>query len=200
MGTLFEQGSGQIVAAMESVNAALVLDEESMQSLKDFEAANAELKNSFDALKVTVGLEVIPTLLKLLDVLNNKDGARGEGFNRMLGETAQKADTATWSIMGLINAIKNFFAVSGGGSPTGSKALGLFGFTAPQPFGQAYGGVVAGNTPYIVGERGPELFMPQTSGKIVPNHELSGGGGGDFDYTRLGDEIVQAMMRSGYVR
>lgn len=65
---------------------------------------------------------------------------------------------------------------------------------------QAYGGVVAGNTPYIVGERGPELFMPQTSGKIVPNHELSGGGGGDFDYTRLGDEIVQAMMRSGYVR
>jgi len=65
---------------------------------------------------------------------------------------------------------------------------------------KAYGGVVAGNTPYIVGERGPELFMPQTSGKIIPNHELSGGGGGDFDYTRLGDEIVQALMRSGYVR
>jgi len=66
--------------------------------------------------------------------------------------------------------------------------------------GLAHGGVVAGNTPYIVGERGPELFMPQTSGKIIPNHELSGGGGGDFDYTRLGDEIVQALMRSGYVR
>ncbi len=34
---------------------------------------------------------------------------------------------------------------------------------------RAEGGPVSANTPYMVGERGPELFMPQTSGSIVPN-------------------------------
>ena len=28
-----------------------------------------------------------------------------------------------------------------------------------------------------VGEKGAELFIPATSGKIIPNHQLSGGGG-----------------------
>jgi hypothetical protein len=29
--------------------------------------------------------------------------------------------------------------------------------------------------PYMVGERGPELFVPGRSGTIVPNNELGGG-------------------------
>ena len=29
----------------------------------------------------------------------------------------------------------------------------------------------------LVGERGPELFVPNTAGKIIPNHALGGGGG-----------------------
>jgi len=35
--------------------------------------------------------------------------------------------------------------------------------------GKATGGPVAGNKPYMVGERGPELFVPKGSGNIVPN-------------------------------
>ncbi len=35
--------------------------------------------------------------------------------------------------------------------------------------GKADGGPVSAGTPYLVGERGPELFMPNQSGKIVPN-------------------------------
>ena len=41
--------------------------------------------------------------------------------------------------------------------------------------GMANGGSVSGRTPYIVGERGPELFVPSTSGTIVPNHRMGGG-------------------------
>lgn len=40
--------------------------------------------------------------------------------------------------------------------------------------GRATGGPVTGGTPYIVGERGPELFVPSSSGTIVPNGALSG--------------------------
>ena len=38
--------------------------------------------------------------------------------------------------------------------------------------GRANGGPVNKNTPYMVGERGPELFIPQNSGKIVSNNDL----------------------------
>jgi TP901 family phage tail tape measure protein len=41
---------------------------------------------------------------------------------------------------------------------------------------RAEGGPVSSGSPYIVGERGPELFVPRYSGTIVPNHELGGGG------------------------
>ncbi len=41
-------------------------------------------------------------------------------------------------------------------------------------FGRAEGGPVNGGSTYIVGERGPEVFVPNTSGNIIPNHKLGG--------------------------
>jgi lambda family phage tail tape measure protein len=43
--------------------------------------------------------------------------------------------------------------------------------------GYANGGNPAVNSPSIVGERGPELFVPRTAGTIIPNHALAGVGG-----------------------
>lgn len=43
---------------------------------------------------------------------------------------------------------------------------------------KALGGPVQGSTPYLVGERGPEIFVPDGSGNIIPNHAAVGGGGG----------------------
>lgn len=39
-----------------------------------------------------------------------------------------------------------------------------------------HGGPVSANRPYIVGEAGPELFVPQGGGNIVPNDRMGGGG------------------------
>lgn len=46
------------------------------------------------------------------------------------------------------------------------------------PSGRAIGGPVSANRPYIVGEKGPELFMSGSSGSIVPNNALGGNSGG----------------------
>jgi len=48
--------------------------------------------------------------------------------------------------------------------------------------GRAAGGPVGKDTPYVVGENGPEIFVPKTSGDIVPNNRLSTGAaiGGNF--------------------
>ena len=40
--------------------------------------------------------------------------------------------------------------------------------------GRALGGSVSANKPYMVGERGPELFVPGAQGNIVPNNAISG--------------------------
>lgn len=40
--------------------------------------------------------------------------------------------------------------------------------------GRAVGGPVSRGTPYVVGERGPELFVPNSSGSIVPNNRMGG--------------------------
>ena len=55
-----------------------------------------------------------------------------------------------------------------GGSPIGSFFSSLFGG------GRAAGGPVNPDTAYVVGERGPELFVPNNAGKIVPNKDLMG--------------------------
>ena len=44
-------------------------------------------------------------------------------------------------------------------------------------FFKATGGPVMANSPYIVGERGPELFVPGGNGTIIPNNNLGMGGG-----------------------
>jgi len=41
--------------------------------------------------------------------------------------------------------------------------------------GRAAGGPVSKGKSYIVGERGPEMFTPASSGNIIPNHDLGGG-------------------------
>jgi hypothetical protein len=58
-----------------------------------------------------------------------------------------------------------------GGSFEGFSGKGLINFGGPK----ANGGSVMKNRPYLVGERGPELFTPGASGSITPNNALGGG-------------------------
>jgi hypothetical protein len=43
--------------------------------------------------------------------------------------------------------------------------------------GRATGGPVTAGTPYIVGERGPEIVVPGRSGTVIPNNRIGVGGG-----------------------
>lgn len=59
------------------------------------------------------------------------------------------------------------------GQFTGSS--GLLGTFAKAIVGKrAMGGPVSNSKPYLVGERGPEIFVPNSSGNIVPNNKMGG--------------------------
>lgn len=70
---------------------------------------------------------------------------------------------------GIAGAVQGLFTPSG---ISFDKAPIL---SEPLP-GRATGGDVAARSMYMVGERGPELFVPKSNGVIVPNHRLGGGG------------------------
>ena len=54
--------------------------------------------------------------------------------------------------------------------------VNLGGFdSSPDHKGKHAGGLVSQNTPYLVGEKGPEMFIPSVSGGITPNNQLGNG-------------------------
>lgn len=66
---------------------------------------------------------------------------------------------------------------------------------------RAEGGPVTGGSPYLVGERGPELFVPNTGGRIIPNNALGAsggglanfGGGGEVYFRVRGNDLVAVL-------
>ncbi len=59
----------------------------------------------------------------------------------------------------------------------------IFGISLPTPAPRSSGGRVNAGMPYVTGEAGKELFIPQTSGTIIPNNQLSGAGATNINFT-----------------
>lgn len=57
--------------------------------------------------------------------------------------------------------------------------------------GRASGGPVMNGQPYVVGERGPEVFVPSGAGRIIPNYALAGGSSAPvFNLTITGNSFM----------
>ena len=78
--------------------------------------------------------------------------------------------------------------------------------TSGAPVGaRAFGGPVSSGMPYLIGERGPELFVPSASGTVVPNNALGSGSGGNTysitvqagvgDPRQIGQQVVEYIKR-----
>jgi hypothetical protein len=81
---------------------------------------------------------------------------------------------------------------------------GMPGSGQHNPWHRAAGGPVSAGSPYIVGEKGPELFVPDSGGTIVPNGSSGGGmvaniyvNGTGQDVARIINAELTRMMRVG---
>jgi len=94
------------------------------------------------------------------------------------------------------------------GSGVTGGILGALGFGG----GKAMGGNVDTNRVFMVGERGPEMFVPSSQGKIIPNHQLQGGGSQDIRISVSGkltgsgsvleaiiDNAIEKRVRTGRI-
>ena len=120
------------------------------------------------------------------------------------------------SLLGSVGSIFNPFSslMAPGGRYEGQSVTSFVSQGGPPPLpplpGKARGGAVGAGRPYLVGERGPELFVPGAQGNIVPNNamgstsvvvnvdasgtEVQGSQGGADQLGRLIGAAVQAEL------
>jgi hypothetical protein len=114
-----------------------------------------------------------------LGVVINLVGDLISGFQKVAGVVSSVVS----GIKSLIDLVKNNPAVRGI-SGLIDNAFGGF---------RAAGGSVSAGTPYVVGERGAELFVPSSNGTIIPN---GGGGGSTINITVNGAIDAEGTART----
>ena len=114
-----------------------------------------------------------------LGVVINVVGDLIGGFQKLFGWIGQVID----KIQAMINLVRNNAAVRGIAGLIDS-AFGGF---------RANGGSVSAGTPYVVGERGAELFVPSSNGTIIPNGV---GGGSTINITVNGAIDAEGTART----
>lgn len=83
---------------------------------------------------------------------------------------------AQWMAMSMMRGLGSIFGGLGGAMGGGSTATVTDYSSSWSPPTAADGGFI--NSPTLVGENGPELFVPQGAGTIIPNQQMSNYGGG----------------------
>jgi hypothetical protein len=160
--------------------------------IKDNEEKLAPLKTLFETVAKFVRDVLAPIIGKVLggafDVIGTAIGIVIDLFAGLVSVVG-KAYTA---IKKVVDFIKN--------NPVTQAIGGAIDFAFGG--GKAAGGPVSSGTSYVVGERGPELFVPNTAGTIIPNGGTGGGStinltvNGAIDAEGTARTIVDVLNRS----
>ena len=101
----------------------------------------------------------------------------------------------------IVDAAFGFITTAIGNTQAGINSSAGYSAGMGDPFasgfgGKAIGGSVQRGQPYMVGERGTEMFIPNQSGSIVPNDRLGGGGSVVVNQTINVSTGVQQTVRA----
>ena len=168
-----------------------------------FEKVTSKIGENEEKLKPLLAIfKVIATFVRdvyapvIGKILGTAFDVLGTAISIVIGLFANLVDVITKAfnaIKSIVNFIKN--------NPVTQAIGGVF----DNVFGggRALGGPVNRGTSYVVGERGPELFVPTTSGKIIPNGGMGGGGAvinltvnGAIDTEGTARTIIDVLNRS----
>jgi hypothetical protein len=177
-------------------------------ALVDGNGRMADVAEQLDGIRANLGeINVAAVDLANADILNVDALFRG---NMLLRDASQSITDAILGATSLGDALVNTFARAGAALIENSlfdlltgqfgNAGGLAG-KAGKLLGFANGGRPPVGVASIVGERGPELFVPRVPGTIIPNHKLGGGGGtsvyNDFRGAVVTEELYARIDATG---
>ena len=143
-----------------------------------------KLKTSFDSILTSVS-DIFTNIGSYTDdIFNNIGSSIGDILSSLSSSVGDIFSSIGGSLGDIIGSMGNMFGGGGGGFDLGS-IFSSFDFGS---FFMAEGGAVNAGTPYTVGERGRELFIPNTDGTIVPNQDMQGKGN-SFNFTIVATDV-----------
>lgn len=156
---------------------------------------------AFEALKAAWELVLKPALQAIWDIIQEKVLPAIKALSE--NETLEKwIDNIAGFIDNLVKKLQNavtWFHNLGKAKEGTDTSVPSTGYTGPAYGGvkqEQFGGPVFGGQPYIVGERGPELFVPRTAGSIVNNWSLTINEAGSRGNVVMDFEIMKALARA----
>ena len=135
-----------------------------IKAIEDSNLNDVQKNKQIAIVNQTAALESqIQVAEKLNEVYESVGSAIQSGIVDAITSAIDGSKSLGESLSGILKQVGGILLNFGIGSI--GSSLGIPGF-------RANGGPVANGRPYIVGERGPELFMPQQSGNITSNEDL----------------------------
>lgn len=174
--TVTEEMRQKIEASATGYANARVKVEEVKKALEDAQEAQ---KFFGDAITESLG-DLIIDGQKATDVLKN-----------LVSQLAKAALQA--ALMGS-GPLAGLFGSAGSNGAPGGLIGGLLGGLIP---GRATGGPVSAGKPYIVGEKRPELFVPNASGRIVPKVPSGVNGGNTTTLAYRDQRVINITPANG---
>ena len=176
--------SGAATKRREALEAQLSIYEKLLPQLSALEQAELR-QNQLMEKYGFIADEAATAMSSAVQSIITGTGSVEEAFSEMFANIGKAfVDMATQMIakaliMKAIGILTSAFGGGGGGGGFNPNAPSITGnslgdFGGGTPFAGAFranGGPVSANQPYIVGERGPELLIPQTSGTVLSNED-----------------------------
>ena len=154
-----DQRADEIAKAAEGFEAQMAHQDELRQAI-------AEQKSQYEELNTTFRNGIVDSILAAVEGTKSLSESLVGVLKQMARLILQQQ---------LLNALSGFNIFGGGGSGAGG-GFGVTPATSGFDFSGAFanGGRPAVGKAALVGERGPELFVPDRAGTIIPNHALGG--------------------------
>lgn len=173
---------GDMAGAKATVEAALAVDPNSEQQIKDYLAGRVfdakvypELQE-IDKTTIEEALKLVPMTVEPSVEQAAVDEIKGQLNEATMTVKPQMENGWEGKTIGKIPSSKTLtIKVKMSGVDIGAleELLGKD-INGNKIIGKATGGMVSPRQWYMVGERGPELFIPNSSGTIVPNNKMQG--------------------------
>jgi hypothetical protein len=120
----------------------------------------------------------------------------GKGVGGMIGGLIGSLAGPGGTVVGVsIGQAIGPYIVSALGGLAGMYLGGKAGEAMAGPEARAVGGPVSKSTPYLVGEEGPEIFVPKGAGDIVPNNRLGTGAAIGDNFSAAVDEMFKDVKK-----
>ena len=151
--------------------------------LKAAAASRVEFEKKSDTEKYAFGIEQGAQMFSALGAQNKKAFEAAKAFNI--------ANAIMNTYMAATKALASYpfpFSLIASGAAIAMGMAQVAQIRSQSYSGRALGGPVMGGQSYMVGENGPEMFTPSTTGSITRNGDLGAGGANNINFTIVAND------------